>query len=775
MQQKGFRGKDWERESRIRLMKDGKIIRLLVDNKHYMSWSSNDILSARFAIVQLSGLGLGTQEDIAKAFSIHEKSVYNHIQSFSTKGAYGLVPEKSGPKGSWKLNARLRNEILFLVFNQGIIGYEDIKKRLEEWGDYVSIPSIRQVLLENGITEKMSISDPRVQQAELFNVEDQEQIYLDFGMGRKLSETAAKRGVQEREGKSRNTGDVNTIPEDMARARKYFSQAQRVYLDQLEQGGYNAYAGGLLFIPLLEKYSFLSPLRRIINIPTYEGYSLEELCLTLFYLDSFGFRSMEDFKRVYPEEFGTLIGRAFSPSRFTLRRFLHKVRKLKKSEELIDEFAYEYLKSGIARFRVLYIDGHFLPYYGMYPVTKGWHGVRQMPMKGSYNFLGVDENFTPWIFLVRSSSEDLLQKIPEIVVKAKEAAARACVDQRQLDDLVVVFDREGYSAELYRFLDGRDKEDKKHRAIFINWAKYADKWVYDIPDEKFDCGVFVKYDIQEAEEVKYFKTERMMSKYGKIRTIVIESGDDRKRMAIYTNGDEDEIDSDTVIQLICRRWGEENKIKELMIKHLINYTPGYVKEHMAEQPLVDNPKVKKLKKEKAKITSELHKLKVKLTDKLLAEVKDAMNWEEIKKNQIELLADIVTGNTEIFFLDQELDKLPKKVPFDRAHGGKKLLNLNFEKKRFLDCIKVFSCNMQQQMCRILLDYYDKKKEIMPALAMILNRGGYIKLEHDSLKVRLRRFKNQEIDYAARRLCEELNAMAPRTLDKFQLPIHYEVQ
>lgn len=83
--------------------------------------------------------------------------------------------------------------------------------------------------------------------------------------------------------------------------------------------------------------------------------------------------------------------------------------------------------------------------------------------------------------------------------------------------------------------------------------------------------------------------------------------------------------------------------------------------------------------------------------------------------------------------------------------------------------------MQQHMCKILLNYYDKKKEIMPALAMIVNRGGYIKLEDGILKVRLRRFKNQEIDYAARRLCEELNAMAPRTLDKFQLSIHYEVQ
>src|SRR2546429_297991 len=37
-----------------------------------------------------------------------------------------------------------------------------------------------------------------------------------------------------------------------------------------------------------------------------------------------------------------------------------------------------------------------------------------MPMKGSYNFLAVDERFAPWLFLIRSSSEDLLQKIPEL-------------------------------------------------------------------------------------------------------------------------------------------------------------------------------------------------------------------------------------------------------------------------------------------------------------------------------------------------------------------------
>ncbi len=111
-----------------------------------------------------------------------------------------------------------------------------------------------------------------------------------------------------------------------------------------------------------------------------QGHAFQQLCLTLLYMDVFQFRSLEDFKRAYRREFGLLVGRLYSPSHFTLRRFLHEVRKLGKGEELMEQFAGEYLKSGIARWGVLYIDGHFLPYHGMFPITKGWHAVRKIPM-----------------------------------------------------------------------------------------------------------------------------------------------------------------------------------------------------------------------------------------------------------------------------------------------------------------------------------------------------------------------------------------------------------
>ena len=59
---------------------------------------------------------------------------------------------------------------------------------------------------------------------------------------------------------------------------------------------------------------------------------------------------------------------------------------------------------------------------------------------------------------------------------------------------------------------------------------------------------------------------------------------------------------------------------------------------------------------------------------------------------------------------------------------------------------------------------------------IANRRMYRdQLEQGSrLRVQLRGFKNAEINYAGRHLCKDLNSMDPRTLDKFRIPIYFEV-
>lgn len=768
----------WTSEKTIRVVVADANTRVLVKGQPYMSWPSEDEGCVRLAIVQLYACGLGTQEELAEAFGRHVNSVQRYITDFAGDGLRGLMSGGSGPRRRWKITPELRGKILLIVLRDGIWKLEAIQQRLAEaWREEVSLPSIQQVLEENGLSEATvrSVTGTGVQ-AELFGLEPERQLVLNLDVaGGQAVEGMVRSSAPEssRDIEKGNAGGDGGASATDPGYRRNYSVGQRVYLDQLEQGDDNTYAGGLLLTPLLARYDFLATLRRMIAIPTYEGYSLEELALTLFYLDVFGFRSLEDFKRAYPEEFGVLVGRAQSPSLFTLGRFLHKVRKLGKGEALIDEFAVSYLRSGLARWGVMYIDGHFMPYYGVHPISKGWHGVRQIPLKGSYNFLAVDERFSPWLFLIRSASEDLLQKIPELIEKAKCLGEKAGVSRERLDKLIVLFDREGYSAELYRYLDGPDQGEGNRRALFISWAKYADKWVNDFSEGALDHVVRVTYQIQEAEDIRYLETARSMSKYGKIRAVVIQSGGAKQRAAIYTNGTADEIEAPRLVQLICHRWGEENAIKELLHKHLINYTPGYLSEELEKQPLVDNPKVTELKKKRAGLVRELNRLKIELADHVLHQSGDKRRRPP--RGQAEVLASIAVAESAKLLTDQQLDQLPREISFAEAHDGEKLRQLDYEKKRFLDGIKVFVYNLKAELCRMLLPHYDRQKELLPALSMIVERAGYVKLEGGRLRVTLRRFKDREIDYAARHLCEDLNRMQPVTLDRFQFPIHYQVQ
>ena len=774
----------WRAENSIQVAESDGHTRVLVKGQLYMSWSSGDEGCLRLAIAQLHRCGLGTREELAQAFERHVNSVQRYLSDFAQAGLQGLMAERRGPKGPWKLTPELRGKILLIVLREGVGTLEAIQERLaQSWRQEVSLSSIQQVLVENGLEQPSARqASGGAIQTELSSGEAERQLSLPLEVvgGAPPASAGGSDGPGCGPEKSMIavTGDASggeTGVEDMSTAyRRHHSPAQRIYLDRLEQGAYNAYAGGLLFAPLIARHHFLPTLREIITFPPHEGYTLEELALALFYLDVFGFRSMEDFKRAYREEFGVLMGRTQSPSLFTLRRFLHKVRELGRGEALIDGFSVAYLKSGLAAWGVMYIDGHFMPYYGLHPISKGWHGVRQMPMKGSYNFLVVDEHFSPWLFLIRSCKEDLLQKIPELIEKAKRLGAKAGVSQERLDNLIVVFDREGYSAELYRYLEGRDQGEGKRRAVFISWAKYADKWVNDLAEGQFNRVAHVTYEIKKAEDIPYLETTRVMSKYGKIRAVVIQSVPDKKRSAIYTNGPAQEIGAEAVVQLICGRWGEENAIKELLHKHVIDYTPGYVAEELEEQPMVDNPQVQELKRKRAGMVSELNRLKIELANHMLPPP-PAQKRRPPPRSQKEVLDDIAVAESEIVLTDQKLDKLPAEIRFDQAHGGQKLVRLNHEKKRFLDCIKVFACNLQAQMCRLLLEHYDCKKEVVPALAMIVERTGYVRLERWKLEVTLRRFTDPEIDYAARHLCEDLNAMKPTTLDRFGFPIRYHVQ
>jgi len=170
----------WQPAKSVEVVEGNGLTQVLVKGQPYMRWQSGDEGCTRLAIVQLYKCGLGTEEDLAAAFGRHINSVQNYLRDFAGEGIQGLMTERRGPKGQWKLTPELRGKILHIVLREGIWKLEAIQQRLlEAWQEAVSVPSIQQVLEENGLDEANAGGvGGAVVQAELFAREPEPQLQL---------------------------------------------------------------------------------------------------------------------------------------------------------------------------------------------------------------------------------------------------------------------------------------------------------------------------------------------------------------------------------------------------------------------------------------------------------------------------------------------------------------------------------------------------------------------------------------------------------------------
>lgn len=240
--------KKWEAFVRIHVIEKEGRTEVLVNGQRYMEWRTGDEVSHRLAVVQLYVSGVGKQEEIAKAFGMHVNSVYNYVNAYKEEGARGLMKQVSGPQEAWKLTAEMKFKILETAFRNRDLTLEEMLKVLEQrWKKKVSRNSFRGVLIENGlIKEEVRRDDLEKEGGDLFErMEGEDQLTLD-------SITTEQKAKSFRiEDRSDEDNEERSDEENREeKGKRYYSAAQRIYLEKLEQscdgdyvekGEYNAY------------------------------------------------------------------------------------------------------------------------------------------------------------------------------------------------------------------------------------------------------------------------------------------------------------------------------------------------------------------------------------------------------------------------------------------------------------------------------------------------------------------------------------------------------
>jgi len=339
--------------------------------------------------------------------------------------------------------------------------------------------------------------------------------------------------------------------------------------DEIEEVIGTQYGGHMVFHPLIsEMYENIlvktSDVEQKINGAYSKIFKLRQILLTLLMYVFTGISSPEMGKTICRKEFGVLIGERSSPCCKTLRKGLNMLTVDDFPEYFNRELKRQYVKLKYVELGTLYVDGHFIPYYGKKEVHKGYSTQRRIAMPGHYQNWANDKNGRPIFFYVNNSFVKFADAIRNAVVDTLALMSEAGIDEK----LIVVFDRGAYDGKLFKDLDSMG-------VGFITWQKGGKGCDTSLLDQTL-C-----YTNRKGEEIKYPAHKHIISinNYrSDVEAITVMDETTGKKSTLVNNLEQvgilDRSDS-YKIQALDGRWVQENFFKEAKVKEDIDHQMGY--------------------------------------------------------------------------------------------------------------------------------------------------------------------------------------------------------
>jgi hypothetical protein len=541
------------------------------------------------------------------------------------------------------------------------------------------------------------------------------------------------------------------------------NDTQRSLIAQLQQGEKCSFAGSLMHHLFLQEIGFEKIIAPLPLNPE-ATYQSSDILATIFHSIIHGIESIESLKLINCSEFGLLIGRSRIPDKKTLRHHLGQIAQQYVSEELIDAFARHLLEKQRIDREVFFIDGHFLPYYGLKVIAKGYYTVRRLAMKGNELYAVTDLQGRPLFFITESNEIDFRPII---------SRSAAMLQALGINRPILVFDRGGYGVHFFK--------DLGQSADFVTWAKYlSERSLNSIPEDAFTIGVCSGENHFLLSEEQRIVTESLQTALNdgrktptslELRLVVLKDADTGKRMGIYTNNTSKPAYD--IAYYMLQRWGNsENVYKELMDFFNLNYHPGYDIKELQQQPLVDNPDIpltqkaiKVLKKEAEALEKDILITEAKLAkrqDKRL--IKKLSDLKEALKEKMKDIADF----------QHKLSALPDKVSIIDVLKGKPMCRCDLEKKKLYDLMQFMAYHSRERLVELFKDCYDDHRDIKRVLDMITRRAGLVKLVGQTLLVMLEWIENKKHRQAAKKLCRKLNELAIRMVGPLDVKLSFYI-
>jgi hypothetical protein len=513
------------------------------------------------------------------------------------------------------------------------------------------------------------------------------------------------------------------------------------------------HGGVLLALPALLATGLLRFTEQFYALP--KGfYGIDSIFLLLALMALARIGSLEQLRYVAPGEWGNLLGLDRIPEVRTLRSKLDILcREAGRAARWQAALARDWIASLSGGDLVFYADGHVRVYHGdLTPLPRHYVARERLCLRATTDYWINAMDGQPFFYinkevdpgLIATLRQDLVPFLEKQLPMAAERPAGWDSNLRQ-HRFTLVFDREGYSPELFAELRGQG-------IAVLTYHKYPGA---DWPAEEFRAHS-VELVGKETVAMKLAERGTRLRNGLWVREVRKLSAGGKQTAILSTNY---VADYTRLAASMFARWSQENFFRYMRQHYGLDRLAEYGTEAIPDTVRVVNPAWRQLDRQIRSLSSQRQRgLATFGTQSLEAELSETA-VTSYQHQQAQLQEQLEYLGQQIEQLQQQRKQTPHHVTLAELPETERFRRLLPERKQFLDTIKLISYRAETSMASVLRETMTRSDDTRALLRQIYNTEADLFPDAGSktLTVCLHHLTQAVHDQALRHLCAELNA------------------
>lgn len=511
--------------------------------------------------------------------------------------------------------------------------------------------------------------------------------------------------------------------------------------------------GVLLALPALLAVGLLRYPPQMYELP--KGfYGIDSIFLLLALMALARIPSLEQLRYQAPGEWGKLLGLDRIPEVRTLRAKLKLLcEDLGRALRWNAALAKEWIAQQNATELYFYCDGHVRVYHGeQTPLPRHYVARERLCLRATTDYWINAMDGQPFLYVNKEVDPGLIATLKQDVIPWLEAnVAQMPEQERRLAEdpwahwFTLVFDREGYSPELFQYL-------WQKRIAVLTYHKF--------PQDPWREQEFHSYSVSpgggETVTMKLAERGTQLSNQSWVREIRKLSDSGHQTSILTTNL---QAPLATLAAALFARWCQENFFRYMREHYGLDRLIEYGTEPVPDAIQVVNPQWRKLDSQIRSQAGQRYRLAAQFGALALSEDPSESELQAFQLRKGELREEIENLDGEIEKLKQERKNTAHHIPVKSLPEEDRFTRLRTERKHFIDTIKIIAYRAESSLASLLREHLARTDDARALLRQIFDTEVDLipDLTANTLTVRLHHLTQAAHDQAIEHLLAELNA------------------